>query len=138
MTEKMARPYHGKSKRANQASSTQNQNSTVAVAQRWIGPLPPPNVIEQFNDIVPNGAERIFKMAEIEQAHRIATEDASLKASVSEARRGQYLGAGISIIALAFSLISVFIGANPFVSVALVGVPLMGLVEAIVSNRSRK
>lgn len=32
----------------------------------WQGPLPPPEAVKQFDEIVTNGAERIFRMAELE------------------------------------------------------------------------
>jgi hypothetical protein len=77
-------------------------------------------------------------MAETEQAHRIAYEKAALQAMVDEARRGQVLGASISFLAVASALAGVWLGAHWAVSVALVGVPLMGLAQAIVQSRSRQ
>lgn len=76
-------------------------------------------------------------MAEAEQAHRIAYETHALQATVVEAKRGQILGASISLLAVASALLSVWIGAHWAVSVALVSVPLMGLAKAIVDSRSR-
>lgn len=40
----------------------------------WSGPLPPPSVLEQFNDIVPNCAERIVANWEAESTHRRSLE----------------------------------------------------------------
>ena len=108
------------------------------MSSQWTGPLPPPDALDRFNQVVPNGAERIFKMAETEQAHRIAQETEMLRVTVAEARRGQYLGATISLLAVGGALVSVLIGAHWAVSVALVGVPLMGLAKAIVDSRSRQ
>src|SRR3990172_8085462 len=61
--------------------------------QQWSGPLPAPADLEQFNQIIPNGAERILAMSEKEQAHRINYETTGLTATIQESRRGQYLGA---------------------------------------------
>lgn len=36
----------------------------------WQGPLPPPAVVEAYKQIIPDGAERIFKQWESETAHR--------------------------------------------------------------------
>jgi len=38
------------------------------------GPLPPPDLLSKYNEIIPNAAERIFKMAENEQSSRISME----------------------------------------------------------------
>lgn len=34
-------------------------NGTSIVSAQWQGPLPPPGALEQFDRIIPNGAERI-------------------------------------------------------------------------------
>ena len=70
-----------------------NHITAVSVSRHWEGPLPNPEALERFDQVVPNGAERIFKMAEVEHAHRIAYETEALRVSVAEAKRGQYLGA---------------------------------------------
>lgn len=36
----------------------------------WQGPIPPPGVLRELNDIVPNGAARVFEEAESETKHR--------------------------------------------------------------------
>jgi len=115
-----------------------NRITTASASTHWAGPLPPPEALDRFNQVIPHGAERILKMAEAEQAHRIAYETDALRAQVVEAKRGQILGASISLLAVAGALVSVWLGAHWAVSVALVGVPLMGLAKAIVDSRSRQ
>lgn len=135
----MAKSHRSRSL-ASQSSSDppQGQSRHVVVEATWSGPLPDPGALAQFNNIVPDGAERIFKMAEEEQAFRIKIETAGLQGAIAEAKRGQFLGASISIIALAFATLTVYLGAHWTVSVALVGIPIMGLVKAIVDRQSRK
>lgn len=77
-------------------------------------------------------------MAEDEQAHRTSTDNAGLAAAIAEAKRGQILGASISIVSLISAIVSVYLGAHPAVTALLVGVPIMGLAKAIVDSRSRK
>ena len=36
----------------------------------FAGPLPPPEILEQYNRLVPDAAERILTMAETQAAHR--------------------------------------------------------------------
>ena len=40
----------------------------------WAGALPSPDDLTQFNLLIPNGAERIMRLTEKEQDHRIALE----------------------------------------------------------------
>ena len=35
-----------------------------------MGPIPPPGILAGYNSIIPDGADRVIKMAEREQAHR--------------------------------------------------------------------
>lgn len=50
------------------------QGRAVAVSQSMAmfhsGPLPPPQQLAQYNETVPNGGERIFKVFEEQSAHR--------------------------------------------------------------------
>jgi len=90
-------------------------------------PLPPPAELERIDQIIPGGADRLLRMAEREQIHRI-----------EDARRGQYLGwslaAGAVIAAAVVSLCH-----GPWqVSVALVGIPVLGAVQALILGRKEK
>jgi uncharacterized membrane protein len=53
-------------------------------ASEYAGPIPPPAMLREFNEIVPNGAERIFKMAESQAQHRQSLESHVI---TSDARR---------------------------------------------------
>ncbi len=117
-------------------------NHQVATATQWQGPLPPPDALEKFNTIVENGAERVFRMAELEQQHRLGQERAALEsnieaaqAEIESARRGLLLGAVVSILSIVASLVAVVLGAHWAIPVALVGVPLMSAVRALVLRK---
>lgn len=133
----MAKPPRIKT-RQRQEPVPHPKQQVVSVSSQWSGPLPPPDALARFNEIVPNGAERIFKMTEAEQAHRITFENTGLVAAIAEAKRGQLLGASISIVSLVSAIISVYLGAHWTVTALLVGVPIMGLAKAIVDSRSQK
>ena len=97
------------------------------ISAHWSGPLPPPAELEKIDQIIPGGADRLLSMAEKEQTHRIA-----------DAKRGQHLGwslaAGAVIAAAVVSLCH-----GPWqVSVALVGIPVLGAVQALIQGRKDK
>lgn len=72
-------------------------------AQRFSGPLPPPDVLARYNDAVPNGAERIMQMAEKQTDHRMDLEKQVVSADIRRSNAG--LVAGL-IVALAFLVVS--------------------------------
>jgi Predicted membrane protein (DUF2335) len=100
---------------------------TSIISAHWSGPLPPPAELEKIDQIIAGGADRFLRMAKKEQAHRI-----------EDAKRGQYLGwslaAGAVIAAAVVSLCH-----GPWqVSVALVGIPVLGAVQALIRGGKRK
>lgn len=68
-------------------------------SQSFKGPLPPPEMLAKYEDVLPGGAERIFKMAETEQNHRVSWERRALRAVT----RGQWFGFIIAIVAIFIS-----------------------------------
>lgn len=116
-------------------SPPQNQVVTHQV-QQWAGPLPPPATLEHFERIIPGGADRILQMAEREQAHRVACDSSVLTAAIAEARRGQFLGAAVAMAAIAAAVANTWLGGPWQATVALVGVPILGIVQALIGRRA--
>jgi uncharacterized membrane protein len=54
------------------------QEVVSIIRQEYSGPLPPPAVLEQYNAVIPNGAERIMVMAEEQSKHRQSLEKKAL------------------------------------------------------------
>jgi uncharacterized membrane protein len=80
---------------------------SVAVASKFqaaffSGPVPPPEFLARYNDVVPNGAERLLAMAERQSAHRESLEtkalDGNLKVQAQGNTRAFILG-GIYLMA---------------------------------------
>ncbi len=64
-----------------QPSVSQNELAQQVVGiiqQSYSGPLPPPDTLEQYGKIIPNGAERIMTMAEEQGRHRRELEKKAL------------------------------------------------------------
>lgn len=119
------------------SSISQHEKHKIVTSQQWTGPLPPPSALDQFNQIIPNGAERIMRMVEQEQAHRIKHEESSLQASVRDMERRHWIGGAISMAAIAGAVYTAYIEAHPSVSTALVGVPLFAVINALFRGKSK-
>src|SRR5258708_9554540 len=85
------------------------------------GPLPPPAELEKIDQIIPGGADRLLRMAEKEQTHRIG-----------DAKRGQYLGWSLAAGAVIAAAVGSLCRGAWQVSVALVGIPVLGAVQALI------
>lgn len=80
------------------------QQSTYA--ESFQGPIPPPGLLAQYNDVLPGAAERLIAMAEAQARHRMELERLAL---VSEIRRSYWgLGAGF-VVAMTLGIGSVFV-----------------------------
>jgi uncharacterized membrane protein len=113
-----------------------NHGQVLAQHQQWSGPLPPPAALDQFNQIIPNGAERIMAMVEREQAHRISEESAILSATIKDTARGHWIGLLIASASISGAVWTAYIGSHPTVSIALVGLPLVAIIQSILKNKS--
>lgn len=76
-------------------SDAAEQLAVVYRGASWSGPLPPPEVFQQYDAIAPGATNRILAMAENRQQHRIdmekaasAREDKILASDVSQSKRG--------------------------------------------------
>lgn len=120
----------------------QKEGSTKLIMQKasFSGPLPPPSILGDYNNVLEGSAERIMSLAEKEQEHRHYVEKKALNGHVNLDRRGQYLGFSVATFALGCAT---FLIANDYVIsgtiigsldiVALVGVFVYG---RHVSNKS--
>src|SRR5258708_3136622 len=91
------------------------------------GPLPPPAELEKIDQIIPGGADRLLRMAEKEQTHRI-----------EDARRGRYLGGSLPAGAVIAAAVGRLCPGPRQGSVAVVGVPVLGAGQALLRGREEE
>lgn len=78
----------------------------------WSGPLPPPSTLRAFDELVENGAERIFSQFETEAEHRRKMESAVVKQDGRERTVAQVLAGLFALGALGVSLYALSVGAH--------------------------
>ena len=76
---------------------------TALSAEITTGPIPPPQILQQYNAVVPDAAERIIKMAEKQSDHRIFLEKRVVSSNVIKSYLGMGLAASIAIYGLYIS-----------------------------------
>ena len=85
--------------------------------EAFSGPLPPPPVLQGYEDVQPGFAERIMQMAESENRHRqqmerdsLSAESVALREDLQRAKHGLYIAALVAVLFLAASTtIAVFV-----------------------------
>lgn len=77
-----------------------------------------------------------MSMVEREQAHRISEESSILRATIKDTARGHWIGVFIATASIAGCVATAVMGAHPTVSIALVGLPLVAIIQSIMKSKS--
>jgi len=71
--------------------------------ESYSGPLPHPEFMRKYEEALPGACDRIFKLTEKEQTHRIEYDDRKLTGAIEQAKRGQWMG---FVLCILFGLIA--------------------------------
>lgn len=113
------------------------QGIVVSMRKTHIGPLPDPETLTEYSEIIPNGAERIMQMAEKQLDHRMKMENKVIGGQMLQSNIGQFLAFLIGIAALVASTYCIINGYEW--SGSLIGIGgLTGLVTAFIKGRSQQ
>ena len=114
-----------------------NQIGAQVTTQQFSGPVPHPEILQGYNQVLPGAAERILTMAELDQKHQIELESSAQRLAAKEIKRGQIFALLVSISAFITSIASLILG---FEKAAMVigGTTVVGLVTVFVTSRSSK
>lgn len=92
-------PSEGEAVTPSRGSSLVHQRTEVS----YSGPLPPPNVLEDYERILPGAADRIFVMTEKQIEHRMSLERTVIEGGSKRADKGIYAAVIIEGMFLATS-----------------------------------
>ena len=107
----------------------------VSYQRMWRGPLPPPDILKQYNDAFPDGAQKIFESSQQQAKHRMDLENRVIPEDQRQSSQGQLFG---FITAMSFLLVSGILGYSGHeVGGTILGtVDLVALVTVFVLGRS--
>ena len=66
----------------------------------YSGPIPPPEIMRGFEELLPGSADRILVMAEKQEAHRHTLEIANVRGNLASQRLGQLFALIIALAAI--------------------------------------
>lgn len=84
----------------------------VQVTNQYIGPLPPPAIMQGFREVDPSFPERIMAEFEKNSEHVREQEVKALQAQIQETKRGQYMAMAVIIIGLAGTFALAYLDKN--------------------------
>lgn len=66
----------------------------------YSGPIPPPEMLRGYEEILPGAMDRILAMAERQESHRHSLESASVLGNLDAQRTGQYIAGTVVILGM--------------------------------------
>jgi uncharacterized membrane protein len=117
---------------------TQN-TSLIAQAEvrQWSGPLPHPEALERYNQIVPGSAERIIKLAETQHDHRLEIEKSVIDSGIAAQKLGTILGFILAMTAILGGVFLIYVGKESTGITSIIAA-LAGLVGVFVYGKSEQ
>lgn len=113
-------------------------SETRFALHQFAGPIPPPEILAKFAEIMPNAPDRIFTMAESQEAHRQRLEAAVVNSDIRQSQRGLIAGSLLSALVISGGIYLLSIGQSIQGLVAVL-TPLAGLACVFVyATESRK
>jgi len=121
-------------KRQNPPKSHTTTTREIVQQQSFSGPIPSPDILDRYNQIIPNAAERILTMAESDAQHQRDIEMLAIKCQASENRRGQYFGVVVTALAFVTAGVALYLG-HPTAAAVIGGTTVVGLATAFVVGK---
>ena len=107
----------------------------------FTSPLPPPAMLRDYNELIPNGADRLMVMAEDQSRHRIRIESIVIQSDTRRSYIGLWLGFGVALAVLLTAGYAIHAG-YPKLAGAVVAIDLVALASVFVygsiSRRSER
>lgn len=102
------------------------------------GPIPPPEIFVGYDRALPNGADRVMRMAEKEQEHRHQMEDTIVKKESFEKRAGLVFAFVLAAIALGVSAYLLICTDKSGTGLTLFIIEFVGLALAFLGAKKQK
>lgn len=120
-----------------QPRPAQASSLTQVQAEFFSGPIPPPSYLARYNDVVPNGADRIISMAERQSVHRESLETTVVNGNVANQRLGSIFAFIICVLAISggFWLINTGKSAEGLTSIL---TPLAGVIAVFFYSKKEQ
>ena len=101
------------------------------------GPIPPPEVLEKYNQALPGAAERILSMAEQQSHHRQSIETKVIDSNIFVQKLGPFLGFIVAMTAVVGGIVLILKGKDGY-GLASIIAPLAGLAGVFLYGKQQQ
>ena len=111
----------------------EEEHVSITATASWAGPLPPPNVLKSYEDILPGATERILANFEDESQHRRQLEKQAFDSDSFRSKIGLFAGCFVALSLIGVATLCVLNG-YAWQAVAILGVELAAAVSVFVKG----
>lgn len=101
------------------------------------GPIPHPETLKGYEEVLKGSADRIISMAEKEQQHRFDCENKIISEETARVKRGQQFGCFLITLLIVASAVFAYMG-YPKITGTIVGITILGIGSIFVLNKIPK
>lgn len=105
----------------------------IFTADHWIGPLPRPEALREYESVLQGSAERILAMTERDIAAQHRNQDEFRRGYLQTTKRGQWIAA-ILLIVMAVVSVVFFAKGNNIAGSAFIGLPIMFVIGSFITG----
>lgn len=105
-----------------------------SVSRHYQGPIPEPEDLARFNEIIPNGADRIMRMAEEQARHRMSLETTVVSGQQRQSANGQWFAFLIALFGIS-SGVFLAIKGHDWVGYGIAGTTVVSLVYTFITGK---
>ena len=87
---------------------------TITASQYYSGPLPHPDIMKGYDELVPGAAERILSMTEKEQSHRHELETRMVESEIKDGKRGMVFAFILSFSAIIAAIVIAIVSPSAY------------------------
>lgn len=99
------------------------------------GPIPPPEDLKGYEEVLPGASHRIITMAEENSKHRREMEKAIIEGNLNLSKRGQWIGLFLAVFFAGISLVLAFHGYETLGGILISSTLLGALVIFVLNER---
>ncbi len=101
------------------------------------GPLPPPELLAHFNEVVPGSAAKIIDMAHRQSEHRMDLEKTVIEGENRRANAGLICATALAVFIIATGAVLILKG-HDWAGATLVGIDLVGVLTAFLTGTASR
>ena len=126
------------SKHGSTTRKAEVEGNKVSLTQvQFEGPLPPPALLREYDEIVPGFARRLLEEFETQGVHRRRIENVVIGANVRAQSRGQIIGM-VCFLSLVAGAVALGLKGHDAAAIALAGIDVAGFGGALLWTRTKQ